>query len=170
MHLPFVYIVLAYATSASAGVASSFMGSTTNVLFPPANATITAADTFFPDASHVGYGGPTLNAPGDEAGTIATTPAVALVDSVFPLIKPATSDKKPGFDVLQHLGSLSPFQSVESLGLPHASAHVPDGCKITQVHLLHRHDRCTIALPTSSGGLWAPTNASASAPNGGTRA
>ncbi|KAJ7434617.1 hypothetical protein FB451DRAFT_1418760 [Mycena latifolia] len=42
-----------------------------------------------------------------EAGVIATAPAVALVDSIFPLIKPATSEKKPGFDVLQRLGSLS---------------------------------------------------------------
>ncbi|KAJ7458524.1 hypothetical protein FB451DRAFT_1507762 [Mycena latifolia] len=141
MHLPFVYIVLAYATSASAGVASSFMGSTTTALFPPANATITAADTFFLDASQVGYGDRTPSA--RPATKLGPSPAVALVDSVFPLIKPATSDKKPGFDVLQHLGSLSPFQSVESLGLPHASVHVPDGCKITHVHLLHRHDRAT---------------------------
>ncbi|KAJ7456109.1 histidine phosphatase superfamily [Mycena latifolia] len=150
MHLPFVYIVLTYVTSANAGVASSFAGSTTTALFPPANATITATDTFFPDASQVGYGGPTPT--GDEAGAIATAPAVALVDSVFPLLKPATSDKKPGFDVLQHLGSLSPFQSVESLGLPDASARVPEGCKITQVHLLHRHGA---RYPTSGGSSFA---------------
>ncbi|KAJ7458169.1 histidine phosphatase superfamily [Mycena latifolia] len=143
---PFVYIVLIYVTSASAGVASSFAGSTTTALFPPENVTITVTDTFFPDASEVGYGGSTpsarsfyqrckekYHAAGDEAAAIATAPAVALVDSVFPLIKPDTSDKKPGFDVLQHLGSLSPFQSVESLGLPDASARVPEGCKITEV-------------------------------------
>ncbi|KAJ7648824.1 phosphoglycerate mutase-like protein [Mycena rosella] len=137
MGLSFYYAFLVYITAVSAAVGSSFAGSTSTALFPPANATITATDTFFPNASQVGHGGPTPT--GDEAAAIATAPAVALVDNVFPLVKPATSDKKPGFDILQHLGNLSPFQSVKSLGLPDASARVPDGCKITQVHLLHRH-------------------------------
>ncbi|KAJ7141402.1 phosphoglycerate mutase-like protein [Mycena epipterygia] len=98
----------------------------------------------------VGFGGPTPT--GDEAGAIATAPAVALMDTVFPLVQPATSDKKAGFNVLEHLGSLSPFQSVESLGLPDTSALVPDGCKITQVHLLHRHGA---RYPTSGGNTFA---------------
>ncbi|KAJ6616700.1 histidine phosphatase superfamily [Mycena sp. CBHHK59/15] len=135
MLLFFSSLPLIYVTSANTGVASSFAGSTLTALFPPANATITATDTFFLDASQVGYGGPT--ATGDEAGAIATAPAVAIVDSVFPLITPITSDKKAGFN------------SVESLGLPHTSALVPDGCKLTQVHLLHRHGASY--LTTGSG-------------------
>ncbi|KAJ6603264.1 phosphoglycerate mutase-like protein [Mycena vulgaris] len=150
MHLSILCVVLTHFARSNAAVASSFAGSTVTALFPPANATITATDTFFPDASQVGYGGPT--ATGDEAGAIATAPAVALVDTLFPLIKPATSDKKPAFNVLQHLGSLSPFQSVESLGLSGASARVPNGCKITQVHLLHRHGA---RYPTSGGSSFA---------------
>ncbi|KAJ6587368.1 histidine phosphatase superfamily [Mycena sp. CBHHK59/15] len=135
MLLFFSSLPLIYVTSANAAVASSFAGSTLTALFPPANATITATDTFFLDASQVGYGGPTArhSLAGDEAGAIATAPAVAIVDSVFPLITPITSDKKAGFNVLRHFGSLSPFQSVESLGLPHTSALVPDGCKLTQM-------------------------------------
>ena len=29
--------------------------------------------------------------------------------------------------------------SVDTFGLPHASQLIPQGCKITQVHLVHRH-------------------------------
>lgn len=80
---------------------------------------------------------------GDEPDSIATAPAVAKVDSIFPLVKPAALDDrnkaKSSFDVLQHMGSLSPWQSVDSFGLPQSSALIPDGCKLQQVHLLHRH-------------------------------
>ncbi|KAJ6545482.1 histidine phosphatase superfamily [Mycena capillaripes] len=156
MHFPF-HFVLAYAASANAAVASSFAGSTATALFPPANVTRTATDTkFFPDASAVGYAGPTPT--GDEAASIATAPAVALVDTLFPLVQPEPADKNPGsksesqFDILAHLGSLSPFQSVESLGLPDASPRIPAGCAITQVHLLHRHGA---RYPTSGGNAFA---------------
>ncbi|KAJ7613645.1 histidine phosphatase superfamily [Mycena polygramma] len=146
-------LILAYAVSVNAAVASSFAGSTVTALFPPANATITATDTkFFPDASVVGYAGPTPT--GDEAAAIETAPAVALVDTLFPLVQPGTAGSKASgnFNVLEHLGSLSPFQSVDSLGLPDASARVPDGCAITQVHLLHRHGA---RYPTSGGNAFA---------------
>lgn len=168
MYFSLSCIVFTSATCVNAAVASSFAGSTVTALFPSPNATITVNATFFPDASEVGFGGPTpssclrisifraqLNSfftAGDEAGAIATAPAVALMDTVFPLVQPATSDKKAGFNVLEHLGSLSPFQSVKSLGLPDTSALVPDGCKITQVHLLHRHGA---RYPTSGGNTFA---------------
>ncbi|KAJ7862085.1 phosphoglycerate mutase-like protein [Mycena leptocephala] len=145
---PFLF-VLAYAASVHAAVASSFAGSTVTALFPPANVTVTASDTkFFPDASVVGYAGPTPT--GDEAAAIQTAPAVALVDTLFPLVQPATADQQPsqGFNVLEHLGSLSPFQSVDSLGLPDSSARIPDG----QVHLLHRHGA---RYPTFGGSSFA---------------
>lgn len=41
--------------------ASTFAGATTAAIFPPAGATITATDTFFLDASEVGFPGPTLS-------------------------------------------------------------------------------------------------------------
>lgn len=55
-------------------------------------------------------------------------------------MKPNTSGKKDrNFDVLQHFGNLSPWQSVKSFGLPNASPVIPTGCDLTQVHLVHRH-------------------------------
>ncbi|KAJ7253464.1 phosphoglycerate mutase-like protein [Mycena rebaudengoi] len=115
---------------------SSFAGATSTFLFPPAGQTVTATDTFFPNPDKVGFAGPTPT--GDEAGSIFTAPAIAKVDSVFPLINPATADKKK-FDILHHLGNLAPWQSVDSFGLPGASPQVPKGCKLHQAHLLHRH-------------------------------
>lgn len=76
---------------------------------------------------------------GDEADSIATAPALAKVDNVYPLIRPDTFDKKKDFDVLQQWGNLAPWQSVKSLGLPDASPQIPSQCKLSQVHLLHRH-------------------------------
>jgi len=87
---------------------------------------------------------------GDEANAIQTAPSVAKVDSMFPLVRPATYDNKP-FDVMQHVGNLSPFQSVDSsaFGLPGASAAIPKGCSLNQVHLLHRHGA---RYPTADAG------------------
>jgi len=77
---------------------------------------------------------------GDEANAIATAPAVAKVESVFPLVQPDTSDHQgESFDIMQHWGNLSPFNSVKTFGLSNASARIPKGCELTQVHLLHRH-------------------------------
>lgn len=38
---------------------SSFAGATSTFLFPPAGQTVTASDTFFPNANQVGFAGPT---------------------------------------------------------------------------------------------------------------
>ncbi|TFK36825.1 histidine phosphatase superfamily [Crucibulum laeve] len=123
---------------ASSQKGSTFAGSTSTAVFPPPNATFTAADAFFPDGSIVGFPGPT--ATGDEAEAAATAPALAQVDSIFPLVRPdASNAKSQKFDVTQHWGSLTPFQSVESFGLPNTSPIIPNGCEIVQVHLLHRH-------------------------------
>ncbi|KAF8167786.1 histidine phosphatase superfamily [Crassisporium funariophilum] len=135
-----IVAVLVAQGSAKALPASSFAGSTSTFLFPPANVTVAATNTFFPDGAQVGFPGPTPT--GDEANAIATAPAVAKVDSIFPLVRPNTLDaSKKGipFDILQHVGSLSPWQSVDSFGLPDASAVIPKGCSVKQVHLLHRH-------------------------------
>ncbi|THH09202.1 hypothetical protein EW146_g8750 [Bondarzewia mesenterica] len=120
--------------------ASSFAGSTTTFEFPPANVTATIPDPIFPEASQVGFAGPTPT--GDEAIAIATAPVLSKVDSAFPLVRPDTSDRKgKRFNVLKYWGNLSPMFSVDSaeFGLPGASEVVPEGCALTQVHLLHRH-------------------------------
>ncbi|KAL0951348.1 hypothetical protein HGRIS_008052 [Hohenbuehelia grisea] len=135
-----------------AGLASSFAGSPTSAVFPPPNATITENETFFPGASQVGFAGPTQT--GDEANVIATAPALAKVDNIWPLAKPKSKGAKlksseRDFDVTQHFGSLSPFNSVDSFGLPDASPQVPETCRLKQVHLLHRHGA---RYPTSGSG------------------
>jgi hypothetical protein len=43
----------------SAETASSYAGSTVVASYPPAGASNTAIDSYFPDASQVGYPGPT---------------------------------------------------------------------------------------------------------------
>ncbi|KAJ7766187.1 phosphoglycerate mutase-like protein [Mycena metata] len=124
------------ARSTRAAVASSFAGSTSTAVFPPPGVTITSDASSFPDATQVNVFGPTPT--GDEAFAIETAPVSPDYSNVFPLIAPATSDKK-SFDVIHSWGNLSPFQSNNNLGLPNSSPKVPDGCSVTQVHLLHRH-------------------------------
>ena len=95
----------------------------------------------------------TLLVAGDEAFAIQTAPVIAKVDNTFPLIQPNAEDsaknKKP-FNILTHLGNLSPWQSVDSssFGLPNTSPVVPSGCELRQVHLAHRHGA---RYPTSDG-------------------
>ncbi|KAA1471753.1 phosphoglycerate mutase-like protein [Dentipellis sp. KUC8613] len=120
--------------------ASNFAGSTTSFAFPPPNVTVTIPDPNFPDATAVNFFGPTPT--GDEAAAIATAPVLGQVDSAFPLSRPDTSDKKGSkFNVLRQWGNLSPMFSndADAFGLPDASPLIPEGCGITQVHLVHRH-------------------------------
>ncbi|KAK7468777.1 hypothetical protein VKT23_003278 [Stygiomarasmius scandens] len=137
MFLSFALLTVLTHLHTAAG-ASTFAGSTSTFEFPPANADATAVNTFFPSANEVGFPGPTPT--GDEANAIATAPAVAKVENVFPLVQPDTSDHQgESFDIMQHWGNLSPFNSVKTFGLSNASARIPKGCELTQVHLLHRH-------------------------------
>ncbi|PPQ76281.1 hypothetical protein CVT24_009813 [Panaeolus cyanescens] len=119
---------------------STYAGSTSTAVFPPPGATDPPA-SLYPDGSQVGYPGPTST--GDQPNAIATAPALAKMDSVFPLVQPAAFDDRnkttSSFNVLRHLGILSPFKSVDSFGLPDSSPVIPNGCKLQQVHLIHRH-------------------------------
>ncbi|KAI5121930.1 hypothetical protein M0805_000259 [Coniferiporia weirii] len=125
--------------STSSFQASSFAGETSSAVFPVPNATNAASslDSFFPDATVVGFAGPTPT--GDEAEVIATATSVPKVTDAFPLLNPSTFDNKSSFNVLRTWGNLSPFFSVDSFGLPEANMLVPEGCELTQVHLTHRH-------------------------------
>ncbi|KAF7364289.1 Acid phosphatase [Mycena sanguinolenta] len=120
-------LVVARSAHVAATVASSFAGSTSTAVFPPPGVTITADDPNFPRRDPAG----------DEAFAIETAPVVPDYANVFPLVEPATSDKKK-FDVIHSWGNLSPFQSGD-LGLTKSSAKIPAGCTLQQVHLLHRH-------------------------------
>ncbi|EJD01856.1 phosphoglycerate mutase-like protein [Fomitiporia mediterranea MF3/22] len=119
--------------------ASSFVGATTSAVFPVPNATNAASafDSFFPEASVVGFAGPTPT--GDEAELVTTATSLPKVADALPLLNPSTFDNKSSFNVLQSLANLSPMFSIDSLGLPKSSALIPAGCDITQVHLLFRH-------------------------------
>ncbi|KAJ8702460.1 hypothetical protein PTI98_001171 [Pleurotus ostreatus] len=113
--------------------ASTFAGSTSTTVFPPPGITLTPNDPNFPP--HPG-GVPVAG----EAEVIATAPHAPKVDSYSPLVEPRPLGGSGGaFDLLQHLGALSPFKSVDSFGLPDASESIPNGCKLKQVHLIHRH-------------------------------
>jgi hypothetical protein len=77
---------------------------------------------------------------GDEAAAIETAPATSENNDAFPLLRPDTEDKKgSSFNVLRSWGNLSPWYSVPNDLLPGASAQIPEGCSLKQVHLLHRH-------------------------------
>ncbi|KAG1789629.1 histidine phosphatase superfamily [Suillus plorans] len=118
--------------------ASSYAGSTVADSYPPPGATNTAVDTYFPDASRVGYAGPTPT--GAEPAAIVTAVPFSKVEDVFPLSRPNSADGADiTFNVMRQWGNFAPMYSVESFGLPDASPVIPEGCGINAVHLLMRH-------------------------------
>lgn len=92
----------------------------------------------------VGYPGPAF--PGAEPGVAATAPAYPLHSGSAHLVPPPHFAKGKGkskhdkFDIFRHWGSLSPWYSVEqgAFGVD-SSPEAPETCRITGVHLLHRH-------------------------------
>lgn len=84
---------------------------------------------------------------GVQPNAIQTAPAYPYNDQAafsWPLIKPqpqGSGSQSPEFDIAKQWGNLSPWYSVQSAdyGLPDASPLIPDGCDITQMHLLYRH-------------------------------
>ncbi|KAG2078611.1 phosphoglycerate mutase-like protein [Suillus decipiens] len=132
----------------TAELASSYAGSTVVDSYPPAGATNTAIDSYFPDASQVGYPGPTPT--GAEPAAIITAIPFSKVENVFPLSRPESAGgTNTTFNVMRHWGNLAPMYSVESFGLPDASPIIPEGCGLNTVHLLIRHGA---RYPTSSSG------------------
>jgi hypothetical protein len=121
-------------------------GATTHHKFPPASPT-NAFPSLFP--TDVGHAGPTTT--GGEAGLVITAPIYPAQTNTPNLVKPASlpksddeldhEDRHKKFDLFRSFGNLSPWYSVPSkrFGLEHASAHAPEGCQITGLHLLHRH-------------------------------
>ncbi|KAG2150719.1 histidine phosphatase superfamily [Suillus bovinus] len=128
-------LALPFCTAKSA---FSYAGSTVVDSYPPPGATNTAVDTYFPDASQVGYAGPT--ATGAEPAAIVTAVPFSKVEGMYPLSMPHSADgADTTFDVTRHWGNFAPMYSVDSFGLPDASPVIPEGCGINAVHLLMRH-------------------------------
>ncbi|KAH5056181.1 3-phytase [Parastagonospora nodorum] len=123
--------------------ASGFAGSQTADRYPPSGTSVNPSN--FPPESVVGFPGPTPT--GAEPAAIQTANAYPYNDgnaNAFPLINPqphGSGSQSPDFDITKYWGNLSPWYSVRSsdYGLPDADPLIPDGCDITQVHLLYRH-------------------------------
>ncbi|KAI1078615.1 phosphoglycerate mutase-like protein [Whalleya microplaca] len=117
-------------------------GLATSDLYPPSD---TSADhVLFPAESKVGFPGSTPT--GAEPAAAQTAPAYpynAGPANAFPLVAPQPhgEDQSSKFEISKYWGNLSPWYSLSSsdYGLPDASPLAPEGCSITQVHLLYRH-------------------------------
>ena len=103
--------------------------------FPPTSPT-NAFPSLFP--SNVGYAGPTPT--GAEPALVVTAPAYPIHTGAPHLLPPDTLKDDTKFDIFTHLGNLSPWVTVKpgSFGI-RAGPEPPDGCRITGLHLLHRH-------------------------------
>lgn len=101
--------------------------------------------SLFPPESVVGFPGPTPT--GLEPAAIQTAKSYPYNEGgafQFPLVAPqpyGSGAESAEIDISRYWGNLSPWYSVRSsdFGLPDASPLIPDGCDITQVHLLYRH-------------------------------
>lgn len=130
------------AAQVQANVVPTHVGSTERHNFPPPSPT-NAYPTLFP--SDVGYPGGTPT--GAEAALIITAPAYPLHTGAAHLVvpqsmvkgnNPETKTKK--FSLLKSWGNLSPWYSVgrNAFGID-SGPEPPETCKITGMHLLHRH-------------------------------
>ncbi|CAO2647423.1 Nn.00g083450.m01.CDS01 [Neocucurbitaria sp. VM-36] len=139
-----ILALLAHAGAAPTTIqAANNAGAATADVYPPSGTAVNAQ--LFPPESKVGFPGPTPT--GVEPAAIQTAKAYPYNDgnvNHFPLIipQPHGSDAESSkFDISKYWGNLSPWYSLRSsdYGLPDASPLVPEGCDVTQVHLLYRH-------------------------------
>lgn len=128
--------------------AASYVGVSTSDVFPPTSPSATVDPALFPSEPVIGYPGPTPT--GVEPFAIQTAkpsagyPANTKDTSTFPLVidRPyGNNDSSSDFNIFRTWGNLAPWYSVPSstYGLDSASPLIPDGCSITQVHMLYRH-------------------------------
>lgn len=119
-------------------LAPPYVGSTEVHQFPPATPT-NVFPSMFP--TEVGHAGPTPT--GAEPALIATAPSYPIHSGAAHLVSPTfskSSANKSDFDLFKHWGNLSPWFSVgkSAFGLD-SSPEAPDTCRVTGLHLLHRH-------------------------------
>lgn len=124
--------------SAAGARAPPYVGSSEVHNFPPTKPT-NAFPSLFP--TNVGYAGPTPT--GAEPAVIATAPTYPIHTGPPHLVPPSSGPSKntsSTFDVFKHWGNLSPWFSVERGGFGLDSGPgAPETCRITGLHLLHRH-------------------------------
>lgn len=109
------------------------------------NSTASADDSLFPPESVVGYPGTTVT--GVEPAAAETAPSYPYNTGStyeFPLVAPVAHGESASstFNIKKYWGNLSPWYSVSSAdyGLPDTTSPlIPDGCDITQLHVLYRH-------------------------------
>ena len=119
-------------------LAPTWVGSTERHNYPPATPT-NAYPSLFP--TDVGYAGGTPT--GAEPAVVVTAPSYPLHTGAAQLVKPNTFRGTKGskhFDLFKSWSNLSPWYSVDrtAFGL-HSSPEVPNTCRVTGLHLLHRH-------------------------------
>lgn len=118
-------------------VAPPWIGSSVAHKYPPASPTNARPDLFPTD---MGYPGPTPT--GAEPAVVATAPSVALHSGAPNLLASPSLAKssKSGFDIFKFWGNLSPWYSIDkgTFGVD-SGPEAPDTCRVTALHLLHRH-------------------------------
>ncbi|KAF2643781.1 phosphoglycerate mutase-like protein [Massarina eburnea CBS 473.64] len=129
--------------------AASYAGSPVSDAYPPTGKIDTSPASVdsvqFPPESVVGFPGPTPT--GLEPAAAQTAALYPYNDgqaNQFPLVHPQPFGKgaaEGNFDISKYWGNLSPWYSLRSsdYGLDGASPLAPEGCSITQMHLLYRH-------------------------------
>ena len=136
--------------------AVSTPGSTDVHHYPPSHPTNAFPDLF---PSDVGYPGPTPT--GAEPALVATAPAYPLHTRPPHLLPPQalSNHSNSSFDIFTHWGNLSPWFSLprQAFGLD-SGLDPPHGCRITALHLLHRHGA---RYPTGTASYGGPANFSA---------
>ncbi|EMD38508.1 hypothetical protein CERSUDRAFT_82782 [Gelatoporia subvermispora B] len=134
-----------------------YVGSSEVHHYPPPSPT-NVFPSLFPTS--VGHAGPTPT--GAEPALVATAPSYPVHTGAAHLVAPSftkagTDDDH--FDLFRHWGNLSPWFSVEkdAFGLE-SSPGVPETCRVTGMHLLHRHGA---RYPTGWASYGGPANFSA---------
>ncbi|KAH7910544.1 histidine phosphatase superfamily [Hygrophoropsis aurantiaca] len=139
--------------------APPYVGSTEVDNFPPTKPTNAFPDLF---PSNVGYAGGTPT--GAEPALIATAPSYPMHTGAAQLVLPtklheskdSKKDHKGDFNLLRNWGNLSPWYSVGkgAFGID-SGPEPPETCRITGLHLLHRHGA---RYPTSWASFGGPAS------------
>jgi hypothetical protein len=117
-----------------------YVGSTEVDQYPPTRPTGTDPSLF---PSNVGHAGPTPT--GAEPALLVTAPVYPVHSGAPGLLVPTSiplgnSDARPDFDLLKYWGNLSPWYSNKkgAFGVD-SGPEPPETCRVTGLHLLHRH-------------------------------
>ncbi|KAJ5669064.1 hypothetical protein N7462_010134 [Penicillium macrosclerotiorum] len=83
--------------------------------------------------------------------SVALATAAAAASSLAPASAPTGASYASGFDMTRSWANLSPYQDADSFGVPKG---MPQGCELSQVHVLHRHaERYPTDYPLDGAGM-----------------